>query len=105
MIIAVSPYIGMRFGHLSLILVTPFILYSVFNAYNFYKNKAFEKHITFFEALEDDLPNMSPMHFILFILIAAPIFLIITGGRFQGLIGIAVLWTIYSTYYYGFRKK
>jgi len=105
MIIAVSPYIGMRFGHLSLILVAPFILYFVFNAYKFYKNKAFEKNIPFSEALENDLPNMSPMHFVLFILIAAPIFLLITGGNLEGLIGIALLWIIYTIYYYGFRNK
>jgi len=105
MIIAVSPYIGMRFGHISLILVAPFILHSVFNAYQFYKNKAFEERITFAEALEDDLPNMSPMHFVLFLIISAPVFLLITGGKFEGLIGIALLWTIYTIYYYGFRKK
>jgi len=105
MMIAMSPYIGMKFGHLSIILLTPFILYFIFMAYKFYKNKAFEKHITFTEALEDDLPNMSPIHFILFFLIASPIFLFITGGNLQELIGIALLWTIYTIYYYGFRKK
>jgi len=105
MLIAVSPYIGMRFGYQSLIVVAPFILYSVFNAYKFYTNKALKKNLTYIEALEDDLPNMSPIHFVLFFLIAAPIFLIITGGKLQGLMGIALLWIIYTIYYYGFRKK
>jgi len=105
MLIAISPYIGMKFGYLSLIVVAPFILYFVFNAYQFYKNKAFEKHISYIKALEDDLPNMSPIHFLLFFLIAAPIFLIITGGELKGLMGIALLWIIYTIYYYGFRKK
>ena len=105
MLIAIAPYIGMKFGNLSLLALAPFILYFSFNAYQFYKNKAFEKNITFSEALEDDLPNMSPIHFVFFLLIAAPIFLLITGGKFDGLVGIAIIWIIYTIYYYGFRKK
>jgi len=99
MFIAIAPYIGMKFGHLSLLVLAPFILYFTFNTYTFYKN------ISFPEALEDDLPNMSPIHFVFFILIAAPIFLLITGGNIEGLVGIAIIWTIYTIYYYGFRKK
>ena len=105
MFIAIAPYIGMKFGHLSLLVLAPFILYFTFNAYTFYKNKTFERNISFPEALEDDLPNMSPIHFVFFILIAAPIFLLITGGNIEGLVGIAIIWTIYTIYYYGFRKK
>ena len=105
MLIAIAPYIGMKFGNLSLLAVAPFLLYSALNAYRFYKKKAFEKNILYTEALEEDLPNMSPIHFVFFLLIAAPIFLIITGGELKGLIGIAILWIIYTIYYYGFRNK
>ena len=74
-------------------------------SYQFYKNKAFEKNISYSEALENDLPDMSPIHFVFFMLIAAPIFLMITGGNLKNFIGIAIVWIIYTLYYYGFRQK
>ncbi len=104
MLIAVSPYIGIKFGNLSLLAVAPFLLYTALNAYRFYKNKAIERDITYAKALEEDLPDMSPIHFVFFLLIAAPIFMLITGGELKGFIGIAVLWVVYTAYYYGFRK-
>jgi len=105
MLIATSPYIGMRYGSLPLVFLVPLILYFIQDAFKFYRKKSSERNTTFFEALEEDLPDMSPVHFVFFMLIAAPIFLFITGGRFQGLAGIAVLWVIYAIYYYGFRRK
>jgi len=105
MLIAISPYIGMRFGHISLLILMPFIIYLTYNAYQFYKNKSFEKDISYAEALESDLPDMSPIHFVLFILIAAPIFLLITGGNFEAFLGIALIWIIYTVYYYGFKER
>ena len=105
MLIAITPYIGIRFGNLPLMLLSPLILYSVFNAYQFYKNRASEKNISYAKALEEDLPDMSPIHFVFFMLIAAPIFYMITGGNIKNFIGIVIVWTLYTIYYYGFREK
>ena len=105
MLITATPYIGMKFGHLSLLLVSPFLLYSIFNSYQFYKNRASQKNISYTKALEEDLPDMSPIHFIFFLIITAPIILMITGYEIKNFIGIAIAWTIYAIYYYGFREK
>ena len=105
MLIAATPYIGMRFGHLPLLLISPFLLYSIFYAYQFYKNRASEKDISYAKALEEDLPDMSPIHFVFFMLIAAPIFFIITGGDIKNFIGLVIVWALYTVYYYGFWGK
>ena len=105
MLIAIAPYIGLKFGNISLLAMSTFIIYSIVNAYKFYQNRASQKNISYTKALEEDLPDMSPIHFIFFILIAAPIFLIITGGEAKALIGIAIVWIIYAIYYYGFKGK
>ena len=96
MLIAITPYIGIRFGNLPLLLLSPLILYSVFNAYQFYKNRASEKNISYAKALKEDLPYMSPIHFI---------FLIITSRDIKNFIGVVVAWVLYTVYYYGFREK
>ena len=105
MLIAIAPYIGLKFGNLSLLAMSTFVLYSIFNAYQFYKERASEKNISYVKALEEDLPDMSPIHFIFFMLIAAPLLLMIIGGEVQALVGVAMVWLIYAIYYYGFREK
>ena len=105
MIVAVSPYIGMKFGLTPILILAPLLVLFGFNSYQFYLKRSKEKNISYIKALEEDLPDMSPIHFLFFFIIAAPIFLIFTGGNIISLAGIGVLYLIYSIYYYGFRGK
>ena len=91
MLIAIAPYLGAKFGRVPVVILGPFILYRVFKAYQYYKNKARENNITYTKALESDLPDMSPIHYVLFMLIAAPIFGVILGADLKGFVGVAVV--------------
>jgi len=104
MIIAVSPYIAMKFGITPILLLAPILVLFGFKSYQFYLKKANEKDISYLKALEEDLPDMSPIHFLFFFIIAAPIFLIFTGANIISLAGIGLLYFIYFIYYYGFKK-
>ena len=105
MVIVIAPYVGMRFGRLSIFFLSPLIAYTFFLGYRHYKKKAAKNRISYAEALEEDLPDMSPLHFVFFILLIFPLLLYISGGEMIALSGIAVLWLVYAIYYYGFRKK
>jgi len=52
--------------------------------YRFYTDLAFKENISFIEAIERDLPDMSPLHFVFFIFIATPVLLIFAGGDSRG---------------------
>ena len=105
MIIAFSPYLHMRFGYISAFAIFPILIYFVFKSYKFYLQVSKEKNISYIEALEIDLPAMSPIHFLFFFFMAAPIFMIFTGGDMISLSGIGILYVIYFIYYYGFKNR
>ena len=105
MVIVIAPYVGMRFGRLSFFFLSPLIAYTLFLGYRHYKKKAAKNRISYAEVLEEDLPDMSPLHFVFFILLIFPLLLYISGGEMIALSGIAMLWLVYAIYYYGFRKK
>ena len=105
MLVASTPYIGMKFGYLPILVVAPLLLHFSNKSYHFYLKRAKEKKISYVEALEEDLPDMSPLHFLFFFLIAAPILLIITGGQIKALIGVGILYGIYFVYYYWFKPR
>ena len=101
MLLAFSPYVIMRYGYMFIFVLGVFIgIY----LYRFYTDLAFKENISFIEAIERDLPDMSPLHFVFFIFIATPVLLIFAGGDSRGLYGIALAWVIYTIYYYGFKK-
>ncbi len=103
--IAAAPFIAVRVGDVFYLLAGVFILYILYYAYTYYKEKASKKNISFQEALDKDLPDMSPIHFIFFMLIAAPIFFMIFGTELKDFTGLAIVWIIYAVYYYGFKTK
>jgi hypothetical protein len=105
MIITVSPYIGMKFGLTPMLIFAPLLVLFGFSSYQFYLKRSKEKNISYIKALEEDLPDMSPIHFLFFFIIAIPIFLIFTGGNIISLAGIGLLYLIYFIYYYGFRSR
>jgi len=104
MIIAVSPYLSMKFGFAPILLMAPLLLLFSFKSYQFYLKKSKEKNISYLKVLEEDLPDMSPIHFLFFFIIAAPVILIFTGANLMSLTGIGILYLIYFVYYYGFKS-
>lgn len=105
MLVAISPLPLVRFGFAPLGVLIPVLLVLVLKAKQYYEKIADEKNILFVEALEEDLPDMSPVHFFFFGLIAFPVLYYAAGGNDKAFIGLAMLWLIYAIYYYGFRRK
>ena len=100
-----TPILSLKFGLVALVGMTPMTSIFVFQSYQFYKRRASRKNISYSEAIAEDLPNMSPIHIFLFLLISAPLTLSVFGLLKGVWIGIGLIYLIYTIYYYGFRAK
>jgi len=108
-IIAFSPYLYMKFGSafgdLFIFLLPLFFIIIILSLYFHYRQRSIEHSSSFFIEVEKDLPDMSPVHTLLFFLISAPLWLFIIGGRLNLLWGIGGIYILYTIYYYGFKKR
>jgi len=99
------PHLSMKFGLIALVSMTPLTILFIFKSYQFYQKRAKRKNISYSEAIAEDLPDMSPVHIFLFLLISAPITLGFLSSAKGLFIGFGVIYLIYAVYYYGFRPK
>ncbi len=105
MVMVAAPYLWVRLGRLSSVVLLPVIAYTIVQGYRHYQKKADDNALSYADALEEDLPDMSPLHFLLFMLLAFPLLMFISGGEWIVLSGVAIAWLAYAVYYYGFRNQ
>lgn len=105
MSILCTPYLSLKFGLVVLVGMTPLTLIFIFQSYQFYKRRASQKNISYSKAISEDVPDMSPVHIFLFLLISAPLLLGFFSSSKAILIGFGLIYFIYTIYYYGFRAK
>ena len=99
------PILSLKFGLIALVGMTPMTMIFMFQSYQFYTRRALRKDISYVEAIAEDLPDMSPVHIFLFLLISAPLTLWVFGLVNGIWIGIGLIYVMYTIYYYGFRPK
>jgi len=103
MLIFISPYLWLKFGEYATVIMILLLGISFFNLKKYYSKYLREHNITLKEAIENDLPDMSPVAYLLFALLIAPILIGILGVNIENFIFIVIVWIAYTVYYYFYK--